>query len=554
MTQYDLYSLILCLVVFVLLAGSSILLLSIITKQGLKLVTVGAKDEELLTEYKKSLNKKKSKCMLDKIFAGLVLLIFLFAFAVSIYFAATQNTYSDKIPNVKVVRSASMQTKNKKNTYLFTNNLNNQFSTFDILFTYKMPKEEDLKLYDIVIYEVDGIAVIHRIVAIEEPNARHPNERWFMCQGDAVESPDRFPVRYEQMRGIYRGERVPFIGSFILFMQSPAGWICLILLIAAVIATPIIERKIANCRKARLDIILESLAVELAPTQEEPEEDTPDWKLRLAGKKSKQLTFAEKLEINEQAKGYYTTIEQTVENLNYCRVIDGKTRTFKFGNTPIVKFAIKGKTLNAYVALNPKDYENTKYYFTDVSETKKFANYPMRVKVTSDRQVKWTIELIQTIMANPKIQKGIAKIIRLLAQQQAPVEETTENTIPDWKLRLAGKKSKQLTFAQKLEINKKANDYYNEIIEKINAIKPCRIIDGKTRTVKFKNVPVVKFAIKGKTLNAYVALNPQDYLNTKYYFTDVSEIKKFANYPMRVKVTSDRQVKWTIELIEKIFE
>ena len=66
-----------------------------------------------------------------------------------------------------------------------------------------------------------------------------------------------------------------------------------------------------------------------------------------------------------------------------------------------------------------------------------------------------------------------------------------------------------------------------------------------------KNKPIIKLNIKGKTLNAYIGLNPQEFENSKYIFTDASSIKAYANYPMRVKVTSNRQVKWVIELINK---
>ena len=60
--------------------------------------------------------------------------------------------------------------------------------------------------------------------------------------------------------------------------------------------------------------------------------------------------------------------------------------------------AIKGKTLNAYLNHDTKMFENTKYIFTDVSNVKKFTNYPMRVKVSSDRQAKWVCELINEIL------------------------------------------------------------------------------------------------------------------------------------------------------------
>jgi hypothetical protein len=114
----------------------------------------------------------------------------------------------------------------------------------------------DLKLYDVVLYEVDGILLSHRIVGIEEPNEKHPDQRYFLLQGDAVESPDRFPVKYEQIKGIWRGEKIPFIGSFVLFMQSPAGWLCVLLVIVSMIATPRMEKKIKDemvIRLAKID-------------------------------------------------------------------------------------------------------------------------------------------------------------------------------------------------------------------------------------------------------------------------------------------------------------
>ena len=82
-----------------------------------------------------------------------------------------------------------------------------------------------------------------------------------------------------------------------------------------------------------------------------------------------------------------------------------------------------------------------------------------------------------------------------------------------------------------------------------------RVIESKNSvTYKIKNRSVVKFLIKGKTLNAYLSIKPSEYLDSKYIFTDVSSDKKYANYPMRVKVSSDRQVKWVKELILEILK
>ena len=251
MTKFEIYSLILCLVVFILLVSVFSYLLFIIVKQSNKQVNAGLEDEEILNEF----NNPKKQGKFSKIAnAAINILLCLFigvVFVSSLYINCTQNVYFNNFPTYRVVLTSSMETKSNSNKYLFENNIDNQISAFDLIVTYKVPKEEDLKLYDIVVYEVDGVLIIHRIVGIEEANENHPNERHFLLQGDAVSSPDRFPVLYSQMKGIYRNEKIPFLGSFVLFMQSPAGWLCIFLVAVAMIVTPILENKLLKKRKER---------------------------------------------------------------------------------------------------------------------------------------------------------------------------------------------------------------------------------------------------------------------------------------------------------------
>ena len=223
-----------------------------------RLIRLGAEDTKIISEYEKSKLKKQSKLgkALDYALTIIMVVFFTFIFSSSLYINCTQNTYFDNVPTYRVVQTGSMAKKNSKNKYLVENNLNDQIQTFDLILTYKLPKEEDLKIYDIVVYEVDGILIVHRIVDIEEPNANHPTERWFLLQGDAVEAADRFPVKYEQMKGIYRGEKVAFVGSFVLFMQSPAGWLCMLLVAGAVIISPIVDSKIGKLKKERISLFV----------------------------------------------------------------------------------------------------------------------------------------------------------------------------------------------------------------------------------------------------------------------------------------------------------
>lgn len=261
MTSFELYVFILCLIVFILLTAVFTGMLVMMTKQSLRLIDTGAEDERIYEEYIKAQelekNKKKMPGWLSVAFTALFACIFTGIFAFTFAVQLTQDKQTGNIPTLRVVQSESMSAKYEKNEYLFKNNLNDQFSRFDIVITYQLPKEEDLKLYDIVVYEVDDTLLIHRIVGIEEPNEKHPDERHFLLQGDLVERADKFPVRYSQMKAIYRGEHIPFVGSFVSFLQSPAGYMCLLLVLTEMIASPLITKKIGKAEEVRLAYLLQ---------------------------------------------------------------------------------------------------------------------------------------------------------------------------------------------------------------------------------------------------------------------------------------------------------
>ncbi len=270
MTDYEIYVFILCLIVFLLLTALSVACLCIITRLSLRLIRGGLEDESIRKEHeKKQKHKKRIKVakIADFVFSSVICLLFLTMLAGSLVIKSTENTCCGNIPTYRVVLTGSMAEKHEKNRYLWENGLNNHLQTFDLIRTEKLPAEDELELYDIVVYEVDNMLLVHRIVGIELPNASHPDCYYFLLQGDAVEAPDRFPVLYEQMRAIYSGERIPFIGSFILFMQSPAGWLCTLLIVASIIASPILDRILQKARDERFALI---------SSEEDGEEDKPE--------------------------------------------------------------------------------------------------------------------------------------------------------------------------------------------------------------------------------------------------------------------------------------
>ena len=53
------------------------------------------------------------------------------------------------------------------------------------------------------------------------------------------------------MEGIYTGDRVQHVGSFVLFLQSPAGWLCIIFVIFMVFFIPMVEKKLQVIKDKR---------------------------------------------------------------------------------------------------------------------------------------------------------------------------------------------------------------------------------------------------------------------------------------------------------------
>lgn len=438
MTNYEIYTFFLCLIVFILLTVLFVTMLAYIVRLLLRIIRNGLDDEKIRIEYAKE-ESKGSKIIdgIAKWFSIILSFVFiLFSLSATAISCSTDYPVGD-VPTLKVVSSASMSEKHKKNKYLFENDLNDQFQTFDIIFVYQLPKEEEIELYDIIIYEVEeGILLSHRVVKIEEPNENHPDCRWFTLQGDAVEVPDKAPVYYTQMRGIYTGQRIQYIGSFVLFLNSPAGWLCLFLILAYLIATPITERKIIKEKMKRLMANGVLSDDEIVRVCDETEAIQNPFASLSKDNKDKR-SFKEKLfDSDPILKNRYCKIANCLYTIDKANGRDShKFETFKSGSISIAKMSIRGKTLNVYLGLNPSDYVESKYIFTDESGKKTYINFPMRVRVTSDRKAKWVNELLIDL-ANKNNLKINDKPSRVITEEDlkpvdviVPEEVITEQVI-----------------------------------------------------------------------------------------------------------------------------
>lgn len=254
MTSYEWFVFFLCLFIFVSLVLFLGILIYQIFKLSKKTIEGGLEDQNIIKEKQKEKQKKNNKALniigkaISYVVTFMVGAIFIFSMSVKVMEDITPNGMS----TIQVVASDSMSYKHEKNTYLEENNLDDQFHKFDLVTIHKLPGEFELELYDVVVYKYNkDISLIHRIIAIEEPNEQHPEHRHFLLKGDANEFNDKFPVLYEQMEGIYTGDKVQHVGSFVLFLQSPAGWICIIFVIFMVFFIPEVEKRLQLIKDKR---------------------------------------------------------------------------------------------------------------------------------------------------------------------------------------------------------------------------------------------------------------------------------------------------------------
>lgn len=262
---FDVYVMILCVFVMVTLVAFFSILIANIVCLRIKMIGAGLLDDEIEKEFA---NKKKQNIVFVIIFKFILPILFcilvFIAFVFSLYVKTNENSCKNNFCIPKVVRSNSMSYKNEKNKYLEFNNLKNQFSRFDIIFLDSMPKQEDLQVYDIVAYETNGTLIIHRIVGKQEKDG----EILYLFRGDANVYNDYQYVKYSQMRGVYNGKKIAFVGSAVLFLQSPAGWMCIIMCVFVAIALPFVDKKIEKTIKNRLSVFAPHIYAELEKRSE----------------------------------------------------------------------------------------------------------------------------------------------------------------------------------------------------------------------------------------------------------------------------------------------
>ena len=110
------------------------------------------------------------------------------------------------------------------------------------------------------------------------------------------------------------------------------------------------------------------------------------------------LTFKQKLSrLNTERKERLKDIIKILEEKVELTKRESKSGiTFKHGRKPMAKLAIKGKSVYAYLAIGVEEQLLNKIGGKDVSSVKKYKDYPVECKITSNRKAKNVIQIIKT--------------------------------------------------------------------------------------------------------------------------------------------------------------
>ena len=291
---------------------------------------------------------------------------------------------------------------------------------------------------------------------------------------------------------------------------------------------------------------------------------------------------AKLIQTNDDSKNYYEVLKNYV--LSYKKTtsrVSWNYDSINSGRIPVLKFAMRGKTLGVYLPLNAEDFTDSKYKVEKV-ETKKFADVPCLYRIKNDRRLEYAKELIDIVMANlglvkgvekhesyylnyeenePLIARGLIKELKVntnksvvkedeVISDDTNVEEDEVVTKEDingnvFKIRYVK------SFTAKLsQADQPLKDYYNELKNYALSYNNTNSrVSWHFDSINIGRKQILKFSIRGKVLCLYYALDVDDYANSKYKVEKV-ESKKYKEVPCLYRIKNNRRFDYAKNLID----
>lgn len=256
-------------------------------------------------------------------------------------------------------------------------------------------------------------------------------------------------------------------------------------------------------------------------------------------------------------------------------------RVYK-GRKTLMLIVFRGKTLCVAFALNPADYEETKFRGIDKSDSRRFEKTPMFMKLTSQRRLDYSKYLLVQLAEDnnlmplaqpeqltfdlaekPREELFIENKLQITVLGEVPDSVPYEQPEPEEE----EIDEDELESGVSVEELKRYNRSYTARLIQADDELKARYSEIKNHIVAYRGVfngitwkreafyitkrdCVATFAIRGKTLCLFLAVPASKFEGTKYRVEDRTQQVRKAKMPTMFRIRSDRGTKYAKELID----
>jgi len=292
---------------------------------------------------------------------------------------------------------------------------------------------------------------------------------------------------------------------------------------------------------------------------------------------------AKLIQSSDETKRFYEILKN--EALSYQGIssrVSWHYDSINLGRAQAIKFGIRGKTLCVYLPLDPEKVE--KKYKVEAIDSKKYSHVPCMYRIQNDRRCAYAKALIARVMRKLKAEKGEeqhevysnlpyeenAPLINrgLIKELKVPMNQTDGGEILEAKINRDGDEiilTKDAegrlfeirfvkSFTAKLsQSDDLAKGYYNELKNDILSYKGTHTrVSWHYDSITLGREKIARFAIRGKTLCVYLALDPNA-LDPKYK-VEPAKGKRYEETPCLYRIKNARRLNYAKELLAQIMK
>ena len=346
-------------------------------------------------------------------------------------------------------------------------------------------------------------------------------------------------------------------------------------------ASPKEEAKVKEEPESGLEESMEKKEAEPSNEEEDESVTVTDEKGNIFQIRFVKSFTAKLIQAPEETKKYYEELKNEV--LSYKKTnsrVSWHYDSVNSGRSQVLRFAIRGKTLAVYFPLNADAFRDSKYKVEKV-ESKKFEDTPCLYRIKNDRRCSYAKDLIAQVSVKlglvkgeekhesyvlpyeankPLIERGLIKELKVQVKKpEEPVVIETKKTEDGDEIVRTRDSSGTLieiryvkSFTAKLsQGSDEVKDYYNLIKNHVLGYKGTHSrVSWHYDSVTIGREPVIKFAIRGKTLCVYYPLKEVD----EKYKVEEAKGKKFEEFPCVYRIKNDRRSVYAKELIDIVMK